>query len=68
MRKVLQSTRSDKDLQNHSVLRSFFETAQRPGKELRRFLQDLLTLNTAQAQPALYRNPLAGKPQPPLPC
>jgi hypothetical protein len=32
MRRVVQGTRSDKGLENHSVLRSLFETARRQGK------------------------------------
>jgi len=35
MRKIVQGTRSDKGLENHSVLRSLFETARRQGKNLR---------------------------------
>jgi len=57
MRRVIQSTRSEKGLQNHSVLRSLFETARRQGKEPHRFFLNLLTQSTAQAQAALYRNP-----------
>jgi hypothetical protein len=58
MRKVIQGTRSEKGLENHSVLRSLFETAKRQDKQAHRFLYDLFTKNTAQAQAALYRNPL----------
>lgn len=58
MRKVIHGTRSDKGLENHSVLRSLFETAKRQGKKAQLFLLDLFTKPTAQAQAALYRNPL----------
>lgn len=58
MRKVIQSTRSDKGLENHSVLRSLFETAKRQGKKPHSFFLELLTKNTAEAQAALYRKPL----------
>jgi len=68
MRKVVHGTRSTKGLENHSVLRSLFETARRQGKQPHRFFFDLLTKNTAQAQAALYRNNLGAKPQPPLRC
>ena len=67
MRKVIHGTRSVKGLQNHSVLRSLFETARRQGKHPHRFFLDLLTKNTQQAQTALYRKNL-GKPVPPLRC
>jgi hypothetical protein len=58
MRKVIQGTRSAKGLENHSVLRSLFETARRQGKKPHQFFLALLTKNTAQAQAALYRQPL----------
>jgi transposase len=58
MRKVIQGTRSEKGLENHSVLRSLFETAKRQGKKAHHFFLDLFTKDTAQAQAALYRNPL----------
>lgn len=57
MRKVIQGTRSDKGLQNHSVLRSLFETARRQNRQPHRFFLDLFTKSTAEAQAALYRNP-----------
>ena len=66
MRKVIQGTRSEKGLQNHSVLRSLFETARRQGKKPRTFFLDLFTKTTAQAQAALYRKPLSSRPRPPL--
>jgi transposase len=68
MRKVVQGTRSDKGLENHSVLRSLFETARRQGKQPHQFFQDLLTKPTAEAQAALYRKPLGRKPRHPLRC
>jgi hypothetical protein len=68
MRKVVQGTRSAKGLENHSVLRSLFETARRQGHQPHRFFLDLFTKTTGQAQAALYRKPLSPKPQPPLRC
>jgi hypothetical protein len=58
MRKVIHGTRSEKGLENHSVLRSLFETARRQGKQPHRFFFDLFTKNTAEAQAALYRGNL----------
>jgi len=58
MRKVIHGTRSEKGLENHSVLRSLFETARRQGKKAHTFFLDLFSKNTAQAQSALYRKPL----------
>jgi transposase len=68
MRKVVQGTRSDKGLQNHSVLRSLFETARRQGRKPHQFFLDLLTKTTVKAQAALFRKPLSRKPRPPLRC
>jgi Transposase IS66 family. len=68
MRRVIQGTRSEKGLQNHSVLRSLFETAKRQGKKPQTFFLDLFTKNTAQAQAALYRQPLSSRPRPALRC
>ena len=68
MRKVIQGTRSDKGLENHSVLRSLFETARRQGRKPHQFFFVLLTQPTAKAQAALYRRPLARRPRPPLRC
>jgi len=68
MRKVVQGTRSDKGLENHSVLRSLFETARRQGKKPHEFFLVLLTQTTARAQAALYRKPLTSTPRPPLRC
>jgi transposase len=59
MRKVIQGTRSEEGLENHSVLRSLFETARRQGKKAQGFFLVLFTKTTAQAQAALYRRPLA---------
>jgi transposase-like protein len=60
MRKVVHGTRSAKGLQNHSVLRSLFETARRQDRKPHLFFLDLLTKPTAQAQAALYRKELPG--------
>jgi transposase len=68
MRRVVQGTRSQKGLENHSVLRSLFETARRQGKKPHEFFLVLLTQSTAQAQAALYRQPLRRAPRPPLRC
>ena len=68
MRKVIQGTRSDKGLENHSVLRSLFETARRQGKKPHQFFLTLLTKATAQAQAALYRKALNSRPATPLRC
>lgn len=68
MRKVVQGTRSDQGLENHSVLRSLFETARRQGKKPHEFFLVLLTRTAAQAQAALYRRPLRERPRPPLRC
>jgi hypothetical protein len=68
MRKVVQGTRSAKGLENHSVLRSLFETARRQGKMAHQFFLVLLTKTTAQAQAALYRKPIRHKPRPPIRC
>jgi len=68
MRKLVQGTRSEKGLQNHSVLRSLFETARRQGNKPHEFFRTLLTQSTTQAQSALYRKPLSAKPRPTLRC
>ena len=64
MRKVVQGTRSDKGLENHSVLRSLFETARRQGKKAHEFFLVLLTKTTAQAQAALYGKKLSPQNKP----
>ena len=58
----------EKGLENHSVLRSLFETARRQGRKAHQFFWDLFTQDTAQAQAALYRKADVGKPRPPLRC
>jgi hypothetical protein len=68
MRKIVHGTRSDKGLENHSVLRSLFETARRRGKKPHEFFLTLLTKTTTQAQAALYRKPLSRRPRPALRC
>lgn len=68
MRKVIHGTRSRKGMENHSVLRSLFETARRQGKKPHQFFLSLLTQSTTQAHAALYRKPLPSKPNPPLRC
>src|SRR5207245_10160916 len=67
MRKIVQGTRSDKGLENHSVLRSLFETARRQGKKPHEFFLVLLTKTTAQAQAALYRRSMPAHAKPPHP-
>jgi len=64
MRKVVQGTRSLKGLENHSVLRSLFETSRRQGKKPHQFFLQLLTKTTVQAQAALYRRNLPASPKP----
>lgn len=61
MRKVIQGTRSEKGLENHTVLRSLFETARRQGNRPQDFFFNLFTEETAQAQASLYRNPITKK-------
>jgi hypothetical protein len=61
MRRVIQQTRSHQGLENHSVLRSLFETARRQGKKPHRFFLDLFTKTTLGAQTALYRKALDAK-------
>ena len=67
MRRVIQGTRSEKGLQNHSVLRSLFETARRQGNKPHHFFLDLLTKTTVQAQAALYRRSLPSRAKPSRP-
>jgi hypothetical protein len=59
MRHVVHCTRSPKGMENHSVLRSLFETAHRQGRKVHQFFYQLFTKSTPQAQAALYRNPPA---------
>ena len=63
MRKIIHGTRSDKGLENHSILRTLFEIARPQGKESRLFFLDLFTKTTAQAQAALYRRSATAKPR-----
>jgi transposase len=65
MRKVIQGTRSERGLENHSVLRSLFETARRQGRKPHEFFLDLFTRDTPQAQAALYGKSSQGKARPP---
>jgi hypothetical protein len=65
MRKVIQGTRSEKGLENHSVLRSLFETARRQGKKAHQVFMDLFNKDAAHAQAALYHKSLKGKARPP---
>lgn len=55
-RKICFGTRSERGLITHSILPSLVQTARRQGVSLRKFLQTLLTANTATAQAALYNN------------
>lgn len=66
MRKVIHGTRSPKGLENHSMVRSLFETARRQGKKAHQFLLDLFTKDAAQAHLALYRH--RDRPQTHLRC
>lgn len=68
MRKVIHGTRSPKGLENHSIVRSLFETARRQGKKAQQFLLDLFTKDTAQAQAALYHQAKKAKPPIHLRC
>jgi hypothetical protein len=55
-RKICFGTRSDSGLKTHSILPSLVQTARRQGVHPRKFLQTLLTADTATAQAALYDN------------
>ena len=55
-RKICFGTRSQSGLKTHSILPSLVQTARRQGVHLRKFLQILLTADTATAQAALYNN------------
>jgi transposase len=63
-RKVILCTRSEHGRENHSVLRSLFETARRQGHQPHQFFLQLFTTTTAVAQAALYRKPLKAKSRP----
>lgn len=55
-RKISFGTRSGNGLKTHSILPSLVQTARRQGVHPRKFLQTLLTADTATAQAALYNN------------
>jgi transposase len=55
-RKICFGTRSETGLKTHSILPSLVQTARRQGVHPRKFLQSLLTADTATAQAALYNN------------
>jgi transposase len=55
-RKICFGTRSETGLKTHSILPSLVQTARRQGVHPRKFLQTLLTADTATAQAALYQN------------
>ena len=55
-RKICFGTRSESGLKTHSILPSLVQTARRQGIHPRKFLQTLLTADTAAAQAALYNN------------
>jgi hypothetical protein len=55
-RKICFGTRSDSGIKNHSILPSLVQTARRQGVHPRKFLQTLLTADTASAQAALYNS------------
>lgn len=63
-RKTILCTRSEHGRENHSVLRSLFETARRQGHQPHQFFLQLFTTTTAVAQAALYRKPLKVKSRP----
>jgi transposase len=55
-RKICFGTRSERGLKTHSILPSLVQTARKQGVHPRKFLQILLTADTATAQAALYNN------------
>ena len=55
-RKTSFGTRSDEGMKAHGILTSLVQTARRQNVHPRYFLQTLLTVSTADAQNALYRN------------
>jgi transposase len=56
-RKICFGTRSESGRKTHSILPSLVQTARRQGVPARKFLQTLLTADTATAQAGLYNNP-----------
>jgi transposase len=55
-RKICFGTRSESGLKTHSILPSLMQTAKKQRVHPRKFLQTLLTADTATAQAALYNN------------
>ena len=55
-RKICFGSRSESGLKTHSILPSLVQTARKQGVHPRKFLQTLLTEDTAIAQAALYNN------------
>jgi hypothetical protein len=55
-RKICFGTRSQNGLETHSILPSLVQTARRQGVDPRKFIQTLLTADTATAQADLYNN------------
>jgi len=55
-RKICFGSRSESGLKTHSILPSLVQTARKQGVHPRKFLQTLLTADTATAQAALYNN------------
>ncbi len=55
-RKICFGTRSQSGLKTHSILPSLVQTARKQGTHPMKFLQTLLTADTATAQAALYNN------------
>jgi hypothetical protein len=68
MRKIIHGTRSTAGLENHSVLRSLFETAKRQGRKPHQFFLDLFTKSTAAVHAALYRRSPTDHPKLHLRC
>ncbi len=55
-RKIYFGSRSESGLKTHGILPSLVQTARKQGVHPRKFLQTLLTADTATAQAALYNN------------
>lgn len=55
-RKICFGTRSENGMKTHSIIPSLVQTARRQGVHPLKFLQTLLTADTATAQAALYNN------------